>query len=106
MADSDLATVLSSMLEAMPQVQVGTHLHHTNFLVGNKVFAFIQGGGVAIKLPKEKIQELVDANYALPLVMGKRTMKEWVVIKHQDPAAFQQDAALFKAALAFVAAKA
>jgi hypothetical protein len=41
MADHHLPTILSGMLEDMPQVRVGTHLHHTNFLVGNKVFAFV-----------------------------------------------------------------
>ncbi len=105
MADQQLATILSSMLEGIPQVHRGTHLHHTNFLVGEKVFAFTQGGGVALKLPKAKIQALVEAAYAAPLVMGKRTMKEWVVIKHAEPEAYRQDEALFKEAIAFVASK-
>lgn len=105
MADHDLTAILSSMLEGIPQVHVGTHLHHTNFLVGSKVFAFIQGGGVALKLPKAKIQELVEAKQAAPLIMGKRTMKEWVVIKHDNPTAYQQDEELFKEAAAFVASQ-
>lgn len=105
MADQQLATILTSMLEPLPGVQVGSHLHHANFLVGKKVFAFIQGNGVALKLPKETIQELVETQQATPLVMGKRTMKEWVVIAHDEPAAFQHDEALFKEAIAFVAAK-
>jgi hypothetical protein len=106
MAEHDLTTILSSMLQDIPQVQIGTHLHHTNFLVGSKVFAFIQGDGVVIKLPKATIQALVETEYAAPLVMGKRVMKEWAVIKHDHPEAYQQDEALFKEAIAFVAAKA
>jgi hypothetical protein len=76
------------------------------FWWGDKVFAFIQGDGVALKLPKDKIQALVEARQAEPLVMGKRTMKEWVVIRHEKPEQYQQDEALFKAAIAFVASKA
>ena len=106
MADQSLATILASMLGGIPQVQVGTHLHHANFLVGNKVFAFIQGDGVAIKLPKEKIQALVETKRAAPLVMGKRVMKEWIVIKHYNPEEYKQEEALFKEAIAFVSSKA
>lgn len=106
MAQHVLTTILSSMLADIPQVQVGTHLNHTNFLVGNKVFAYIQGDGVVLKLPKEKAQELVETEQAVPLVMGKRVMKEWVVITHADLQAYRQDEALFKEALAFVASKA
>lgn len=105
MADQQLATMLASMLAGIPQVHIGTHLHHANFLVGDKVFAFIQGDGVALKLPKAKIQALVEAAYAAPLVMGKRTMKEWAVITHAEPAAYEQDETLFKEAIAFVASK-
>jgi|GEM_PF-5957827 len=55
MVNTNLATALVSMLEHAPGVSVGKHLHHTNFLVGNKVFALIQGDGVVIKLPKAAI---------------------------------------------------
>lgn len=106
MAQPDLTTILSSLLADIPRVQVGVHLNHTNFLVGNKVFAYIQGEGVVLKLPKEKALELVETAYAAPLVMGKRVMKEWVVIKHDHPKAYQQDVDLFKEAVAFVAPKA
>ncbi len=81
-------------------------MHHANFLVGNKVFAFLQGDGVALKLPKSTIQTLVETQQAAPLVMGKRTMKEWVVIKHAHPEDYTQDKALFQESMAFVASKA
>jgi hypothetical protein len=34
--------------------------------------------------------------------MGKRTMKEWIVIEHSKPADHKKDLALFKEAKAFV----
>jgi hypothetical protein len=106
MAEHELTTILSTMLQDIPGVQVGTHLNHINFLVGNKIFAFIQGDGVVIKLPKATIQALAETRQATPLVMGKRVMKEWVVIKHDHPEEYRQDEALFKEAMMFVAAKA
>lgn len=103
MANDDLSTILAFMLADLPQVKIGKHIHNINFLVGEKVFAFIKGDGVAMKLPKEKIKELMVQELATPLVMGKRVMKEWVLIKHDDPEEYKKDLELFKESIAFVA---
>ena len=60
MANSDLAAILSSMLEDLPRVSIRKTSNHTSLLIGKKVFAYTQGDGVVVKLPKEKIEELVD----------------------------------------------
>jgi len=39
-------------------------------------------------------------------VMGKRTMKEWVVIRYQDPADAKKHLGLFKEAMNYVSSKA
>lgn len=106
MAENDFTTTLSFMLGSLPQVNIGKHINNTNFLVGKKVFAFIKGDSVAIKLPKAKIQELVDKKSASPLVMGKRVMKEWAVIRHEEAEEYIKDLALFQESIAFVASKA
>jgi hypothetical protein len=105
MAAEDLANILSSMLESLPRVRIGRHMNKANFLVGDKVFAFVKDGGVAMKLPKETIAKLIGAADAVPLVMGKRVMKEWVVLQRKDPKAYKKDLALFKESAAFVAAQ-
>lgn len=102
MENSTLANIIASMLEQMPQVRTGKHLNHTNFVIGNKVFAFLKKDSLVIKLPKETGQKLIAQHYAEPLVMGKRVMKEWIVIKHTDPQDYHKDLALFKEAMAFV----
>lgn len=102
MEQNDLASIIASMLEQIPQVRTGTHLHTTNFVMGNKVFAFLKKDRLAIKLPQGTAQQLVAQRYAQPLVMGKRVMKEWIVINHIDPQDYQQDLELFKKAMAFV----
>jgi hypothetical protein len=106
MADNDLTTILSSTLEDLPHVSIAKKVNHASFLIGKKVFAYTQGDGVVIKLPKEKIKELVDKKKASPLVMGQRVMKEWVVINHKDPAEYKKDLELFKEAIVFVSSKA
>ncbi len=101
----DLASILSSMLEGLPRVNVKKSANRLSFLIGKKVFAFTQKNGVVLKLPQEKIKTLVDKKIASFLVMGKREMKEWAVIKHKDPKEYKKDLKLFKAAMAFVSAK-
>ncbi|MGH7452799.1 MAG: MmcQ/YjbR family DNA-binding protein [bacterium] len=104
-AKDDLASILSSMLEGLPGVNVKKSANRLSFLIGKKVFAFMQRNGVVIKLPQERIKELVDKKTASFLVMGKREMKEWAVIKHKDPKEYKKDLKLFKAAMAFVSSK-
>ncbi len=76
MPGEDPAPVVSSMLESLPQVNIKEQANHTSFLVGEKVFAYTKDDAVAIKLPREKVEQLVDEHYASALVMGKRRMKE------------------------------
>jgi hypothetical protein len=105
MAEDQVAAVLSKMLKDLPRVSIKEHFSHASFLVGKKVFAFMRNDGIAMKLPKEKIRELIETRNASPLVMGKRTMKEWVVIEHSDANAYKKDFDLFKEAIAFVSSK-
>ncbi len=106
MATEDLSTILAFMLADLPQIRIGKHIHAINFLVGEKVFAFMKGDGVTVKLPREKVNVLVAQDLAVPLVMGKRVMKEWVVITHAEPEEYKKDRGFFKESIAFVASKA
>ncbi len=93
------------MLEGIPGVIVKKSANRLSFQVGEKVFAFTQREGVVLKMPQEKIKTLVDKKAASFLVMGKREMKEWAVIKHKDPKEYKKDLKFFKAAIAFVSSK-
>jgi predicted DNA-binding protein (MmcQ/YjbR family) len=106
MADPKLIAALSSLLAPLPDVAEEKTETHATFLTGKKVFAFTRssGPGVALKLPKERIAALLQREDITPLTMGKRTMKEWIVIEHPKPADYKKDLALFKEAKAFVEA--
>jgi hypothetical protein len=101
-----ITTIVSSLMEQLPEVTVGKHINNTNFLSGKKVVGFIKNNGLVIKLPRERVAELVDKKYAKLLVMGKRVMQEWVVIEHTNPEDYKRDIELFKEAVAFVSEKA
>jgi hypothetical protein len=87
----------------VPGITTQKKLHHTSFLVKKKVFAFTRPDGVVLKLPEERIRELLDSHPATLLVMGKRVMREWVVLRHDDLDAYRKDKKLFLEAMAFVA---
>ena len=105
MATEDLSTTLAFMLADQPGVRIGKHIHNINFLVGEKVFAFLRDDGVALKLPRDTCQALIAQKQAIPLVMGKRAMKEWIVLQHTELEDYKKDLDLFKESIAFVASK-
>jgi predicted DNA-binding protein (MmcQ/YjbR family) len=106
MADAKLIATLSSLLGPLPDVTEEKTETHATFLIKKKVFAFTRssGPGVALKLPKERITALLQREDITLLAMGKRTMKEWIVVEHPKPADYKKDLALFKEAKAFVEA--
>jgi Family of unknown function (DUF5519) len=103
---NDVGSALVSMLAEIPGVVVKRKLTSANFTVKKKVFAFTTGGGVVLKLPPETIKRLLEAGTASMLVMGKRTMKEWIVIRLKNPSDAKRQLRLFKESMAFVSAKA
>jgi hypothetical protein len=58
----------------MPYVCIRKKYRNTSFPIVKMVFAFTRGDGVVMKLPNEKIKELVDKENPEPIVMGKRVM--------------------------------
>ena len=106
MPDADLVVAVSKLLAAFPGVIEEKSATHATFLAGKKIFAFTRhGGGMALKLPRERIAELVRHHDFAPLTMGTRTMKEWILIDHKRPADYKKDLALFQEAITFVAEK-
>lgn len=57
---------------------------HGCLMIDNKIFAFARPDeSAALKLPETRIAELIGTDNEIQLlVMGKRTMREWVVIPH------------------------
>src|SRR5258708_34994967 len=106
MADARLIATLSSLLGSLPDIAEEKTESHATFLIKKKVFAFTRssGPGVALKLPREKIAALLHRKDITQLTMGKRTMKEWIVIDHPKPTDYKKDLALLKEAKAFVEA--
>ncbi|TDC42198.1 MmcQ/YjbR family DNA-binding protein [Actinomadura sp. KC345] len=53
--------------------------------VGGKVFAFLGfDGELIVKLPSDRANAFVDAGTAEKVVMGERTMREWIAFPALD----------------------
>ena len=107
MADAKLIATLSSLLGSLPGVKEKQLPNHTSFFTGKNIFVFTSrtSNRVILKLPKERIAALLQREDITLLTMGKRTMKEWIVIEHPKPADYKKDLPLFKEAKAFVEAE-
>lgn len=60
-------------------VAMGTMFRSPGLRVGGKIFAFLgHHGELIVKVPSDRVRELVAAGKAQQVVMGKRTMREWI----------------------------
>jgi hypothetical protein len=51
------------------------------FKVDGKIFAMSMGGALAVKLPPAEVEAATTAGRGVPLAMGRRVMKDWLVVK-------------------------
>lgn len=64
-----------------PDVAMGTMFRSPGLRTADKIFAFLgHDGRLIVKLPRDRAGEFVDAGTAEPVVMGNRTMREWVAV--------------------------
>jgi hypothetical protein len=87
----------------LPQASVVRKPSGAMFQIGTKIFAFTRPEGVAMKLPEIRIARLAEIRDASFLVMGTKTMREWVLLRYSSPGDYLKDAKLFGEAMNFVA---
>lgn len=51
------------------------------FCVRNRVFAMRVGDDLVLKLPPNRVVELIQTRVAVPNVVGGRAMKEWATLR-------------------------
>jgi hypothetical protein len=65
-----------------PEVESGTGFGSAPGLrVRGKIFAMLPHGELVVKLPAERCAAMVEAGAGRPFVVGRRTMREWVVVE-------------------------
>ncbi|MGO4784357.1 hypothetical protein [Cryobacterium sp. W22_MBD10_FK3] len=72
-------SALVAKLPAHPPVTHGRMFNGDGVKVHGKMFAFIgRNGDLVAKLPHDRVRDLVARRSGDPVVMGVRTMREWV----------------------------
>lgn len=96
----ELAVWMEGILpQATPQHQKSGVM----FMTGGTVFAFTRPAGIAMKLPEARIREIMETRDASFLVMGTKTMREWVLVEYRGPADYRKDGKLLEEAMKFAA---
>lgn len=67
--------------------------------VGGKVFAMNYKGNLVVKLPRDRVADLLRTGLAEPFVLGRRAMREWVAV---SPRAGKDWTSIAEEARAFV----
>lgn len=69
-----------------PRIEEGTIMGGRCARVNGEFLALVsyKGAGLVVKLPSERVQELIDAGVGQPFAPAKRVFKEWVSIPTRD----------------------
>jgi hypothetical protein len=99
----DVLAAVSALLAERPEARPRAMFGHPGFAVGGKMFACLYDAGVAVKLPEATAQAALARPEIEPFRPYGKSMREWVLIAHDDLAAYAGDLDLFEAAIAYVA---
>jgi len=101
---SDFFAEVSAPVLAHPDVARGTMMGFPCLRVAGAFFASCdpRSGDLIVKLPSERVQELIGAESGKPFAPAGRTFSEWVVIDDRDAIRWAE---LIDEACAFVAAR-
>lgn len=102
MDTKELFWALAAELQAEdPRVVEGTIMNDRCLRVGKEFLALAgyPGAGLVVKLPKDRVLELVDQGVGLPFAPAGRVFKEWISVPTPDRDVW---AALLREGVAFV----
>lgn len=101
--DPAVKDVLDSFLLENIEVEPGHAFGLPAYYVNGKMFAAVYEDGATIKVPEEITSGLLEREYIEPFrPMGRKTMKNWLYIRHDDPEDFEGDRGLFQEAFEHV----
>jgi TfoX/Sxy family transcriptional regulator of competence genes len=88
MADESPVTRARSLFDDLaaeqlrePAVALGRSFSAEALTVDGKIFAFVKGDRLVVKLPEERVERLVSSGRAVPFESGGRRMREWAAVR-------------------------
>lgn len=108
MADNyrdDHKAMIDSLVLGMPGVKGSKAFGYPAYKVNGKIFAFVGGGGMILKLGERRVQEVVASRPACKVfeVTDGVYWQAWLNIDHAESEDFVDDLDLIEEAVGFVA---
>lgn len=101
----DVKDFLDELLLAIPGVKGGKAFGFPAYKIGGKIFLFVGGDGVSLKVPRERVSELLDSDEAITQFSPADgyVWKEWVNITCENPDEYAGYLDLFEESVSYVA---
>ena len=94
---------MDEMLLVMPGVKASKAFGYPAYKINGKVFAFVGSKGIAIKLPAERVNALLDGKTLKPFEVGNgQVWREWLSIQREASEDYDQDVRLFEESVEFL----
>ncbi|OHD56333.1 MAG: hypothetical protein A2Y33_12055 [Spirochaetes bacterium GWF1_51_8] len=90
--------VLDEVMKNVDGASPSKAFGYPSFSIGKKMFACVYEDGVSIKLPRERVLEIMKSDPSAREFrpMNRHTMKEWVYMIRTSPADYRKDLELFR----------
>jgi hypothetical protein len=100
--DSTFWELIDELQQDDPRVEEGTIMGGRCARVAGEFLALVsfKDSGMVVKLPKERVRELIDEGVDRPFAPAGKVFSEWVAIPHRDRRRWR---ALLREGVAFVA---
>jgi hypothetical protein len=101
----DHKAMIDNLVLGMPGVKGGKAFGYPAYKVNGKVFAFVGGEGIILKLGKERVQELVATRPPCQVFEVTQGVfwKDWLTIDRAQSSDFEADFDLIEEAVFYVA---
>jgi len=101
----DVKDFLDELLLPIPGVKGGKAFGFPAYKVNGKIFLFVGGDGVSIKIPKAHVADVMASDEAISQFSpgGGSVWKEWVSILRENADDYAQDLGLFEESIQYVA---
>jgi len=95
--------ILDSFLLKIPGVIPGKMFGYPAYYINKKLFACLYENGVGVKIPENKVNELIGKKgiiYFQPL--GRAKMREWIQINRENSEDYLNDQKILETSIKFV----
>ncbi|MBK8029960.1 MAG: MmcQ/YjbR family DNA-binding protein [Chloroflexi bacterium] len=99
----DHKAALDRILGVIPGVKISKAFGYPAYKIGGRIFCWVGQNGVTIKLPRERVDELVGSNGMHPFGPTATTVwREWLAIDREQSDDYRHDLELFEESISFV----